>query len=786
MTNSNVSAGGPSRPDRGSFGLRGARSGWSVLGAVLVGMGPLAPFLLPLPARLSVPYSQVVTDRHGEVLRIFLTPDEKWRVETRLGEVDPLLVRATVCVEDRFFWFHPGVNPLAVLRAAVQNVRAGRIVSGGSTLPMQLARIVEPRPRTWWTKVVEALRAFQYELRLGKRRILELYLSRAPYGGNLEGVTAASLAYFGRLPRRLTPAEVAFLVSLPQAPASRSPLRASPPEVRRARNRVLARMRACGLLSEAAYRSALREGLPTGVRPMPARALHATDYLHGLFPDVPHVRSTLDADVQRTVESLVQAYRPVVYRNGATNVSVVVIENATRKVRALVGSLDYWDEAHDGQVPGFRAPRSPGSALKPFLYALALQKGVITTETLLEDYPTNIRGYQPVNFSGTFRGLVRAEEALAYSLNVPFVHLLRRTGLPDFLRLLERGGVDVRPDGDYGLSVITGALEVRLLDLTNLYVTLARDGRHGPPVLVEDVRPPEAERRLLHPGAVVLTRRALALRDRPDAPHLRSVTLPRTTVYWKTGTSWGRRDAWSVGFHTGYTVGVWVGNFSGEGAEGIVGGELAAPLMFDLLNALPAPAQELQPPPDADLTRVPVCPFSGEGPTDACPGVRWVLAVRDAAPLRACPYHRRLLVERDTGRRMCPWKAYAPGEVTARVFTVLPPLAAAFLGRPDSTEPPPAESCGPPEAAPELRILSPLDGATYLLSADVRGSGDIPLRAVTPAPDRRVFWFVDDRFVGTTESGGVRRVRPSPGPVTVVAVDSTGRSDRVRLQVLPP
>jgi len=752
----------------------------------VAGVGIGVPFLIPLPARIDAPYSSVVSDRHGRVLRIFLTPDEKWRVETRLDEIDPLLVRATVCVEDRFFWFHPGVNPLAILRAAWQNVRAGRIVSGGSTLTMQLARIVEPRPRTWRAKLVETLRAFQYELRLGKRRILELYLSRAPYGGNLEGVTAASLAYFGRLPRGLTPAEVAFLVSLPQAPASRFLLRAAPSEVTQARNRVLARMRACGLLSEAAYRSALREGVPTGLRPMPAQALHAADYLHALFPDASRIRSTLDADVQRTVESLVQAYRPVVYRSGATNLSVVVIENSTRKVRALVGSLDYWDEAHDGQVPGFLAPRSPGSALKPFLYALALQKGVITTETLLEDYPTNIRGYQPINFSGTFRGLVRAEEALAYSLNVPFVHLLRRTGFRDFLGLLKRGGIDVRADVDYGLSVITGALEVRLLDLTNLYVTLARDGWHGPPVLLEDAPAPARERRLLHPGAVALTRRALALRDRPDAPHLRSVTRPRATVYWKTGTSWGRRDAWSIGFHAGYTVGVWAGHFSGKGAEGIVGGELAAPLMFDILNALPVPARELRPPPDADLTRVPVCPFSGERPTDACPGVRWVLAVRDAAPLRACPYHRRLWVERDSGRRMCPWKSYAPGDVEARVFTVLPPLAAAFLGQPASTEPPPSERCATPEAVSELRILSPLDGATYLPSADVRGSGGIPLRAVTPAPDGRIFWFVNDRFVGSTASGDVRLIHLPPGPATVVAVDATGRSDRAHLQVLPP
>ncbi|MCS7311990.1 MAG: penicillin-binding protein 1C [Acidobacteria bacterium] len=759
---------------------------WLVLGALFASIVSALPFLIPLPPRIEVPSSQVVFDRHGRVLRIFLTSDEKWRVETRLDEIDPLLVQATICFEDRAFWFHPGVNPLAVVRAAWQNLRAGRIVSGGSTLPMQLARIVEPRPRTWRSKLIEVLRAFQYELRLGKRRILELYLNRAPYGGNLEGVTAASLAYFGRLPRQLTPAQVAFLVSLPQAPVSRFLLRAAPSEVIKAHHRVLARMRACGLLSEGAYRSALGEDIPTGLRPMPAQALHATDYLRALFPDVPHIRSTLDADVQRTVESLVQAYRPVVYRSGATQVSVVVIENSTRKVRALVGSVDYWDEAHDGQVPGFLALRSPGSALKPFLYALALQEGVITTETLLEDYPTPIRGYRPINFSGTFRGLVRAEEALAHSLNVPFVHLLRRTGFRDFMRLLERGGIHVRSGRDYGLSVITGALEVRLLDLTNLYVTLARDGWHGPPVLVEDTPSFETQRRLLHPGAVVLTRRALALRDRPDAPHLRSVTPPRATVYWKTGTSWGRRDAWSVGFHAGYTVGVWVGNFSGEGAEGIVGGELAAPLMFDILNALPAPSQELRPPPDADLTRVPVCPFSGERPKEACPGVRWVLAVRDAAPLRACPYHRRLLVERDSGRRMCPWKSYASGELTAQVFTLLPPLAAAFLGTPTSTEPLPSEQCATPEVLSEMRILSPLEGATYLPSADVRGSGGIPLRAVTPAPDRRIFWFVNDQFVGSTVSGEVWLVHLSPGPVTVVAVDSTGRSDRVHLQVLSP
>ncbi|HID57196.1 TPA: penicillin-binding protein 1C [Candidatus Poribacteria bacterium] len=732
----------------------------------------LTLYLIPLPDGLRPPLSQVVRFSDGSIMRIYLSSDEKWRIWTPLEGIDPLLVRTIICYEDRFFRWHLGVNPFAILRALWQNIRAGRIVSGGSTLTMQLAKLAEPKPRTVTAKLHEMFRAVQFELRLGKRRILELYLNSAPYGGNYEGVGAAAVAYFGKSPEKLTPAEVAYLVSLPQSPSSRCPETGEPQKAVEARNRVLALMRRYNLIDGKQYEEALRTPVPDHIRKFPLHAPHAADYLRMKHPDDVDIRSTLDPGIQHITEEIARSYIPKLRELGAYNVGVVVVENGTRKVRALVGSLDYWDEVHGGQIIGFDIPRSPGSALKPFLYALALQDGIITPDTALEDVPGDFSGFRPSNFSGRYRGLVTAEFALAHSLNYPFVALLRQVGYWKFLSLLENAGLGSGERRDYGLTLITGGMEVKLLDLTNLYVTLARGGRHGPLRLVEGdgLR----ERELLNPGAVSLTLRALSLKNRPDAPKAHNLLNSKATVYWKTGTSWGRRDAWCIGLTHDFTVGVWVGNFSGEGAEGIVGARAAAPITFDILAALTSKVREI--PMEFDhLVRIPVCPLSGLPPSEHCPKTKMVWAVRDRVPSRRCPFHKAFLVEAKTGHRASPWKRYRPGEVVWRTFTIYPPLVAAVMGI--------KNACGGRVTRARLRLIHPTDGSSYLMTWGIRNTGRIPLQAWTEAGDGEIFWFVNDRFIGRTRSGETYFLRARPGELQIVAVDSVGNIARAHITI---
>ena len=747
-----------------------AKARAAIIGVSAILIAALAsPWIVPLPRDLIPPLSQVIRFRDGTIMRAYLASDGRWRIWTPLEEIDPLLIEATICYEDRFFRYHPGVNPFSLMRAAWQNLRAGRIVSGGSTLTMQLVRLIEPRPRTIRSKLIEILRAVQLELRLGKRRVLELYLNRAPYGGNFEGVGAASLAYFGKPPSKLSPAEVAYLVCLPQSPSTRNPLTGDPKLALRARNRVLRRMLERGLITGEEFERAIGEPIPRSVRRMPFNAPHAADYVRSLRPDGTDVITTLDRGIQRVVEGFVEAHMPRLRELGAYNASVVVIENSSRKIRALVGSPDYWDEEHGGQIIGFNISRSPGSALKPFLYALALQEGVITPRTALPDVPLKLGGFRPENFGRRYRGLVTAEEALARSLNCPFVELLRMTGYRRFLSLLERAGLPVG-EREYGLTIITGGMEVKLIELTNLYVSLARGGRHGPFRILKD--DPLIEGELLDPGAVSLTLKALSLRGRPDAPHGSNFSSPKAVVYWKTGTSWGRRDAWCIGLTHDYTVGVWVGNFSGKGAEGIVGAVAAAPLTFDILAALGSSEREIPMALD-HLVRVKVCPLSGLPPGEGCPEAVLTWAVRNGVPSRRCPFHKTILVESKTGRPASPWRRYRPGELERRTITVYPPLVAAFMGLKADR----SVKGGPSK----LRLIHPTDGAGYVLGLGLRNVRGVPVQAC--GGEGPIFWFADGRFVLRTEPGEAGFLSLGPGEHEIVAVDSAGRSARARITV---
>jgi penicillin-binding protein 1C len=568
---------GPARSFAGSFRR------WSIAAAGLLALAMLASGVLlwrfaqslgPLDLSAGEQRSSVVIDREGRLLRPFATADGRWRLPIETQDVDPLFLAMLRAYEDGRFERHPGVDPLALARAGAQFVRRGRVVSGGSTLTMQVARLLEPRAeRTFGAKLRQIVRAVQLERSLSKDQILRLYVALAPYGGNLEGIRAASLAYFGREPKRLSPAEAALLVALPQSPEARRPDR-FPDAARRARDRVLNAASAKGIIPAEEAEAARSDRLPVHRRTFPMLAAHAAEAAIADRPNETVHRLTLDARLQASLEAL--ARERLERLDSRLSVALLVVDNATGEVRASVGSPDYMARERSGAIDMTRAVRSPGSALKPFIYALAFENGIAHPETLLDDRPTRYGFYQPENFDLAFQGTVTARRALQMSLNLPAVELLSEIGPARFLARLQQARVDIAIPEEIapGLAVGLGGLGITLSDLTRLYAGLARGG--SVPTLVRryGAHPP------LPDGQVA---------DRVSAWYvtdiLRGAPPPDNglagRISFKTGTSYGYRDAWAVGYDRRFTVGVWVGRPDGASVPGLVGRLVAAPLLFD-------------------------------------------------------------------------------------------------------------------------------------------------------------------------------------------------------------
>lgn len=572
------------------------RRGWITLVAVavLAGLG-VAGVALTLPLGKLQRASPVVLDRNGAWLRAVPVEDGRWRLRADLDRTDPVFVRRLIALEDAHFWLHPGVDPLAVGRAMISDVSAGRIRSGGSTLTMQLARRLEPQPRTFGAKLAEAVRAVGLEARLGKRGVLTAYLTLAPYGGNLEGVRAASLAYFGHEPSSLTDAEQALLIALPQAPELRRPDRHLEAALR-ARALVLQRLVRRGLISPEAAREAAAAAIPRRVV-FPERAWAASGELaQRASPSQPTVISTLDARLQARLESL--AAQTAATQGTQSSAAIIVVETSTRAVRAIVSSAGR--DRPGGWVDVTRALRSPGSSLKPFIYAFAFEQGLAAPETKLTDAPTAFDGYEPENFDHAFHGEVTAGEALQNSLNVPAVAMLAKVGPEAFeARLQGAGARFVRPSAgvaDPGLALALGGGGLTLRDLAMLYAALGDGGVAKPLVWTEaEVRRSKVRgRRLVSADAAG---QVLAiLRESPPpagrAPPALSASAPK--LAFKTGTSYSFRDAVAAGVGDGWTVAVWTGRPDGGARPGLTGRDAALPLLFQVFDVLENEAPEAQ------------------------------------------------------------------------------------------------------------------------------------------------------------------------------------------------
>lgn len=747
-----------------------------MVGAILLLL--LIIYIFCVPRRLfTVPYATVVNDRQGELLGARIASDGQWRFPA-CDTVPEKFRTCLVAFEDRYFYSHWGVNPLATGRALIQNFKAKRIVSGGSTLTMQVVRLARGEKRTLWEKLIETVWATRLEFRYSKEEIVGLYASHAPFGGNVVGLDAAAWRYFGHSSRHLSWAEAATLAVLPNAP-SMIHLAKNRTALVRKRNRLLKRLEEQGIIDASAYRLALSEVLPSEPLPLPQIAPHLVSYFYQTRPGKLTV-SSIDRGTQQQVEDLLDRWQEELRRSDIRNIAALVLDVRTNQAIAYCGNVRFNETASGNQVDVIRAPRSTGSILKPFLYYAMLDEGVILPHTLLPDIPMNINGFAPQNFNLQFDGAVPASEAIARSLNVPSVAMLRRYSVPKFYDFLKRIGLTTltRPASHYGLSLILGGAEATLWDVTAAYADMAR-ALNGDPrmecLLTADTTGRRPLPGVFHPGAVWQTFEAIQEVNRPEEIDWRTIPSVQP-IAWKTGTSYGFRDAWAVGVTSRYAVGVWVGNSSGEGRAGLTGARTAGPILFDLFNLLPS-TPWFDRPTDA-FVEAEVCRQSGHLKGRFCEEVDTVLICPNGLKTEPCPYHIRIHLSADERYRV--YENCAGREATVqRNWFVLPPVWEWYYKKQHADYrplPPFLSGCGE-DSQRTMQFIYPQPNAQIYLPKQLDGSrGEVTFELAHTHPDATVYWHLDDEYLTATRDFHKVSLHPSPGRHSVTVVDNEGNT----------
>ena len=831
-----------------------------------------ANWCFPLPkARLHPPVSQIVLDRNGEWLRAFLADDGMWRFSrqssvishrtqegldkpnTSLTENRQLITdnyflhQAILTSEDRWFYYHYGINPVSIATAFYDNLKAGEVVRGGSTITMQLARLMEPKVRTIPNKLIEIFRALQLEHTYSKSEILAFYFNMLPYGGNIVGTAAASRFYFNKPQQALSLGEAALLAIIPNAPERLRPDR-FPENARKAREKVLNRLLARRQISEQQWQEAVQEPIPHKRHPLPFKAPHLSRML------VKHAKSTIngrtyttvDAKVQETAARILREYldaerKPSLRGSHSTSTgAIIVMDTQSRHVLAMVGSHDFFDQRALGQINGTLAPRSPGSALKPFVYALAMEEGLITPETLLFDVPVTYAGYEPVNYDGKYNGYVTARQALARSLNVPAVNLnARLKNIPLHAFLKEAGISTLAPAQKYGLSMVLGGCEVNLLELTTLYAGLANMGEFGPyqltksrqlrdelvgqaPFLTDNLNHPldsdtrqqrtsgwlklkteNHSKRLLRKETSFIITEMLTNSQLPTntvrnpEAFERTMNLPK--IAWKTGTSYGHRDAWCIGYSPKLTIGVWLGNFDGKGAPMLSGTDAATPILFAMFTALTGQDTHRWFTNPEQLKTRQVCALSGAPVSSHCPVHKEDMYIPGISPVAVCTIHKRIYVDEATGYSLCshcrnlpivdrrmesgqhPSKNTSPtNDAHARIFEEWPADAATWLAKNGfavSVLPEHNPSCTGTIAGNAPVILSPAEDTIYYIREGIPLENQkIRLTASASSRTQDLFWFLDGELIFRGNAGEQYWLTPARGKHVLTCVDAEGRS----------
>lgn len=767
--------------------------------ALLVFVFLLVWYLFSLPATLfDPPYSTLVSDRNGELMGGRIASDGQWRfppADSVPGKYETCLIQ----FEDRYFRYHPGVNLLSLGRAMIQNVKAGRVVSGGSTITMQTIRLMRQNKRTYFEKLIEVILATRLELSHSKEQILALYASHAPMGGNVVGIDAASWRYFGHGAVSLSWAEAAVLAVLPNSPAMMHFGRDREGLLQK-RNRLLRQLLDNNIIDRTDYELAVAEPLPAHPHPLPQIAPHLVTQAYLRNPGN-HILSTVDKHLQMRAEEILDRWNAEFSQNGIFNLAALIVDLETNEVLSYNGNVGFGTNAYGSQVDIIQSPRSTGSILKPFLYCAMLQEGRLLPTELLPDVPININGFAPKNFSLGYDGAVHADEALARSLNVPSVISLRKYGVPKFHDLLKKTGLTTlnRPADHYGLSLILGGTEGTLWDIANAYARMAdavtdynRDGAYYEREnfrLLRDHHPAERqqdESPLFNAGAAWLTLQALTNVNRPEELNWHFVPSVRK-VAWKTGTSYGFRDAWSVGVTPKYLVAVWTGNASGEGRPGLTGARTSAQVMFDLFNLLPATGWFETP--YGELTEAAVCRESGCLRGMYCPesSVDTLLVPVKGLQGAVCSYHRRIHVSDDGQYRVYEQCAGDRGIRSVSWFLLPPSWEWYYKQRHPAYRslPPFSPECASGSLSDAvMQFIYPYPGAVLRITKQLDGSrGKAVFELAHRNPSARVFWHLNESYLGETSNIHQLELSPDAGEHTLTVVDEDGNSLAIRFKV---
>ena len=750
-------------------------------------------YIFCLPRQLfHVPYSTVVTDRNGELLGARIASDGQWRFPPR-NTTPEKIKQCLITFEDRHFYHHWGVNPVSTGRAAYQNLKNKRIVSGGSTLTMQTIRLARNKSRTFGEKFIEMILATRLEFRASKEKILSMYVSHAPFGGNVVGLDAAAWRYFGHSAEELSWAEAAMLAVLPNAPAMIH-LSKSRQSLLNKRNRLLKQLYGRKIIDSSTYELAISEPLPDEPHPLPQIAPHLVSRFYQERNGKYSV-STIDRGIQTQIENAAERWSNEFNRSDIRNLAILVIDIQTNQVVAYCGNVNFKRKQSGNQVDVIQAPRSTGSILKPFLYYAMLQEGSLLPHTLLPDIPININGFTPQNFSLQFEGAVPASEALARSLNIPAVTMLQKYGAPKFHTFLRQIGLKTinRPASHYGLSLILGGAEATLWDVTNTYAYMGRSLLQLPQtecsLLLSDSENSEAVTSakttdIFQPGAVWQTFNALTEVNRPEEIDWKSIPSMHP-IAWKTGTSHGFRDAWAVGVTPHYAIGVWVGNATGEGKPGLVGARTAGPVLFDIFSLLP-PTQWFKRPGNV-FVKTEVCRKSGHLKGRFCEETDTLLILPAGLKTEACPYHHLITLSADETHRIYENCANLEPTIQKSWFT-LPPVWEWYYRQhhPEYSPLPPFKpGCGEDAHQPMQFIYPPMN-ARIVLPKQMDGSpGYMTAELAHGNPATTIFWHLDNTYLTQTQDFHKISLQPTPGKHSLTAVDSAGNTVTTTFYINP-
>ncbi|WP_206052097.1 penicillin-binding protein 1C [Nonlabens xiamenensis] len=751
-------------------------------------------YIFCLPEQLfNAPYSTVIESRNGRLLDAHIAQDDQWRFPA-VDSVPYRYEQALLQYEDAHFYEHPGFNPVAIVKAMSDNISAGEVVRGGSTITQQVIRLSRKRDRTYTEKFIELIWATRLEWKLSKKEILELYASHAPYGGNVVGLEMAAWRYFGRKPHELSWAESAVLAVLPNAPGLIYPGRRES-DLKDKRDQLLLKMHQEGILTAMDYELAISEEMPTKDFKVPQLAPHLLQRVlkeHGSTK----MRTSIDHQMQEQVNSIVANHHAILQQNGVNNVAMLVLNVKERSVAAYVGNAPTTSD-HQKDVDIITAPRSTGSVLKPLLYANMLDHGELLPHTLVRDIPTVIDGFSTENYDRTYQGAVPASQALARSLNVPAVRMLRQHSVPRFynkLQTLQLRDIDRGP-GVYGLSLIIGGGESSLWDMSRAYMAMANtlqdyttySSQYDPEIMDHlsyrlNNKKPEvtwsAEPTIYGAGSIYHSFEAMKKVNRPAGEEVWHFFHPDRDIAWKTGTSFGNRDAWAIGVTPDYVIGVWTGNADGEGRAEMTGIGSAAPILFDLFNRLPT-TKWFDPPYD-DMIQADICQQSGHLASPICPiEKQWIPSV--GSKFTPCPYHKKIHLDA-SGEFQVNADCEPLGKIQNEPWFVLPAVMSYYYSRthPDYKKLPEYRADCTPGEQVVMKFIQPMHNTSIPLTKNVEGKDNkVVFKLAHISPEHSVYWYMDDEYLGTTKNFHELAIKGKKGRRLITAMDEDGHDTRI-------